>query len=82
MMWLNYKLVPYVAKLNVIPETQVAMQQGVQTCDVMSYLVSVKCYTERHHQMVYALQCDQMKGFDYLHPQGFYGAITEQPARS
>ena len=75
MMWLNYKLVPYVAKLNVIPETQVAMQQGVQTCDVMSYLVSVKCYTEHHHQMVYALQCDQMKGFDYLAPSGFYDAL-------
>ena len=26
--------------------------------------------------MVYALQWDQMKGFDYLHPQGFYDAIT------
>ena len=25
--------------------------------------------------MVYALQCDQMKGFDYLPPQGFYDAI-------
>jgi hypothetical protein len=30
----------------------------------------------RHKQSVYALKCDQMKGFDYLHPQGFYDAIT------
>jgi hypothetical protein len=75
MMWLNYKLVPYAAKLNVIPETQVAMQQGVQTRDVMSYLASVKCYTEHHHQKVYALQRDQMKGFDYLAPSGFYDAL-------
>ena len=36
MTWLNYKLIPYVAKLNIIPETQVATQQGVQTRDVMS----------------------------------------------
>ena len=75
MTWLNYKLIPYVAKLNIIPEMQVATQQGVQTCDVMSYLSSVKCYAERHHQMIYALQCDQMKGFDYLAPSGFYDAL-------
>jgi hypothetical protein len=75
MTWLNYKLIPYVAKLNIIPETQVATQQGVQTRDVMSYLSCIKCYAERHHQTVYALQRDQMKGFDYLAPSGFYDAL-------
>jgi hypothetical protein len=75
MTWLNYRLIPYVAKLNIIPETQVATQQGVQTRDVMSYLSCVKCYAERHHQTVYALQRDQMKGFDYLAPSGFYDAL-------
>jgi Reverse transcriptase (RNA-dependent DNA polymerase) len=75
MTWLNYKLVPYVARLNVIPDTQVATQQGVQTRDVMSYLSSVKTYAERHHQTIYALQRDQMKGFDYLAPSGFYDAL-------
>ena len=65
MMWLNFKLIPYVAKLNVIPEPQVAKQQGVQTRNVMSYLSSIKCYMEHHHQTVYALQQDQMKGFEY-----------------
>jgi len=62
-------------KLNIIPETQVATQQGVQTRDVMSYLSCIKCYTKRHHQTVYALQRDQMKGFDYLAPSGFYDAL-------
>ena len=75
MMWLNYKLIPYIAKLNIIPEIQVATQQGVQTRDVMSYLSCIKCYAERHHQTIYALQCDQMKGFDYLVPSGFYDAL-------
>ena len=75
MMWLNYKLIPYVAKLNVIPKTQVATQQGVQTHDVMSYLSCVKCYAECHHQTIYALQRDQMKGFNYLVPLGFYDAL-------
>jgi hypothetical protein len=75
MMWLNYKLVPYAAKLHIIPDTQVATQQGVQTRDVMSYLLSVKTYAERHHQTIYALQRDQMKGFDYLALSGFYDAL-------
>jgi hypothetical protein len=76
MTWLNYLLIPYVAWLSLILETQVVMQQGVQTCDIMSYLSSIKCYANGHKQMIYALQCDQMKGFDYLHPQGFYDAIV------
>jgi hypothetical protein len=41
----------------------------------MSYLSSITCYANRHKQTIYALQRDQMKGFDYLHPQGFYDAI-------
>ena len=75
MMWMNYNLVPYVSKLHIIPETQVATNQGVQTRDIMSFLASVKCYAERNYQTVYALQCNQMKGFNYLAPQGFYDAI-------
>jgi hypothetical protein len=75
MTWLNYLLVPYAARKLLIPETQVATQQGVQTRDVMSYLSSVKSFANHHKQNVYALQRDQMKGFDYLHPQGFYDAI-------
>ena len=75
MTWLNYKLIPYIAKLNVIPKTQVATKQGVQTHNVMSYLSCVKCYAECHHQMIYALQCNQIKGFDYLAPSGFYDTL-------
>jgi hypothetical protein len=75
MTWLNYKLIPYVAKLNVNPETQVTTQQGVQTQDVMSYLSCVKCYTECPHQTIFALQRNQMKDFDYLTPSGFYDAL-------
>ena len=75
MTWLNFLLVPYAARKSLIPETQVATQQGVQTHDVMSYLSAVKLFANRHKQTVYALQRDQMKGFDYLHPQGFYDAI-------
>ena len=75
MTWLNYKLVPYVAKLNVIPDTRVTTQQGVQTWDMMSYLLSVKTNAECHHQTIYALQHDQIKGFDYLAPSGFYDVL-------
>jgi hypothetical protein len=41
----------------------------------MSYLSIVKPFGNCHKQTVYALQHDQMKSFDYLHPQGFYDAI-------
>jgi hypothetical protein len=54
-------LIHYVVKPNVIPETQVATQQGVQTRNVMSYLSNVKCYAEHHHQTIYALQQDQRR---------------------
>ena len=76
MTWLNYLLVPYAARKQLIPETQVATQQGVQTRNVMSYLSAVNSFANRHKQTVFALQRDQMKGFDYLHPQGFYDAIS------
>jgi hypothetical protein len=75
MTWLNYLLIPYAAWKSLILETQVATQQGVQTRDVMSYLSAIKSYANHHKQIVYALQRDQMKGFDYLHPQGFYDVI-------
>ena len=75
MTWLNYLLVPYATRKSMILETQVATQQGVQTHDVMSYLSTIKCYANHHKQAIYALQRDQMKGFDYLHPQGFYDTI-------
>ena len=75
MTWLNQKLIPYVARLNIIPETQVATNQGVQTRDVMSFLSGIMCYSSRNKQPVYALQRDQMKGFDYLLPSGFYDAM-------
>ncbi|KII90283.1 hypothetical protein PLICRDRAFT_159732 [Plicaturopsis crispa FD-325 SS-3] len=73
--WLNYLITPYTARLGIIPETQVATQQGVQTRDLNSFLAGVKCWAKRNHQTVYALKRDQMKGFDYLEPEGFYDAV-------
>ena len=75
MTWLNYKLTPYAAKLKVIPETQVATNQGVQTRDVMSFLSRIMCYSDHNKQPIYTLQCDQMKGFNYLLPSGFYDTM-------
>ncbi|KAF5312013.1 hypothetical protein D9619_003843 [Psilocybe cf. subviscida] len=75
MTWLTHKLTEYTSRMNIIPETQVATQQGVQTRDVISYLSQIKCYAERNKQTVIALQRDQKKGFDYLAPQGLYDAV-------
>ncbi|KAJ7814368.1 hypothetical protein B0H13DRAFT_2464859 [Mycena leptocephala] len=61
--------------MGIVPETQVAVQQGVQTRDLMSFLAAIQTWSERHKQTVYALKRDQMKGFDYLAPEGFYDAV-------
>ena len=75
MTWLNASLIRYSAEKRILPDTQVAAQPGVQTRDLMSYLSGVKCWANRNKQPVYALKRDQMKGFDYLSPEGFYDAV-------
>ncbi|KAF5374645.1 hypothetical protein D9615_009023 [Tricholomella constricta] len=74
MTWLNFNLSPYSARLGIIPETQVATQPGVQTRDLMSFLAGLKTWSKRTKTPVYLLKRDQMKGFDYLAPDGFYDA--------
>jgi Reverse transcriptase (RNA-dependent DNA polymerase) len=76
MTWLNYLLTPYIASNSILPDTQVATQQGVQTRDLTSFLSGVLTWANRHKTTVYALKRDQMKGFDYLAPEGFYDAVS------
>jgi hypothetical protein len=76
MTWLNYLLTPFIATNSILPDTQVATQQGVQTRDLTSFLAGVLTWANRHKTTVYALKRDQMKGFDYLAPEGFYDAIS------
>ena len=76
MTWLNFLLTPYIATNSILPDTQVATQQGVQTRDLTSFLSGLLTWSNRHNTTVYALKRDQMKGFDYLAPEGFYDAIT------
>ena len=68
-------LIQYSSEKRILPDTQVAAQPGVQTWDLMSFLASVKFWATRHKEPVYALKCDQMKGFNYLAPEGFHDAI-------
>lgn len=75
MSWLNFCLIHYSAEKRILPDTQVAAQPGVQTRDLMSFLATIKCWATRHKQTVYAIKQDQMKGFDYLSPDGFYDAV-------
>ncbi|KAJ3519848.1 hypothetical protein NMY22_g13013 [Coprinellus aureogranulatus] len=76
MTWLNNCLIKYASEKAILPDTQVAAQPGVQTRDIMGFLAGVKCWAKRHGETVYAVKRDQMKGFDYLSPQGFYDAIV------
>ncbi|EDR05270.1 uncharacterized protein LACBIDRAFT_329991 [Laccaria bicolor S238N-H82] len=75
MAWLNCCLIQYSLEKGILPGTQVAVQPGVQTRDLMSFLAGVKCWANRHKELVYALKRDQMKGFDYLAPEGFHDAV-------
>jgi hypothetical protein len=76
MTWLNHLLTPYIAANNILPDMQVATQQGVQTRDLTSFLAGTLTWAKRHNTTVYALKRDQMKGFDYLAPEGFYDALS------
>jgi len=75
MAWLNCCLIQYSSEKRILPDTQVAAQPGVQTRDLMSFLAGIKCWAVRHKEPVYALKRDQMKGFDYLAPEGFHDAV-------
>ncbi|KAG2095674.1 uncharacterized protein F5147DRAFT_747684 [Suillus discolor] len=74
--WLNSLLIPYLARLRVLPKGQVATQLGVQGRDLTSFLSQLECWSNRHHTPLFLLRRDQQKGFDKLEPQGFYDAIT------
>jgi hypothetical protein len=76
MTWLNYLLTPFIAANSILPDTQVATQQGVQTRDLTSFLAGMLTWSNRHKTTIFALKRDQMKGFDYLAPEGFYDAVT------
>jgi hypothetical protein len=76
MTWLNHLLTPFIAANSILPDTQVATQQGVQTRDLTSFLAGVLTWANRHKTTVYTLKHDQMKGSDYLAPEGFYDAIS------
>ena len=73
--WLNSCLIHYSAQKLILPDTQVAAQPGIQIYDLISFLLGIKCWALWHKQTVYVIKRDQMKGFDYLSPEGFYDAI-------
>jgi hypothetical protein len=67
---------PFIGANSILPDTQVATQQGVQTRDLTSFRSGVLTWSNRHKTTVYALKRDQMKGFDYLAPEGSYDAVS------
>ncbi|GJE96473.1 hypothetical protein PsYK624_126700 [Phanerochaete sordida] len=73
--WLNHNLVPYLAEHDILPQSQIATQPGVQARDLTSFLAQAETYARRHKQPLYMLRRDQRKGFDRLEPDGFYDAV-------
>jgi hypothetical protein len=74
--WFNLRFAPYAKRMGIIPETQVACQSSTQQRDLTSYLSSIRSWVKRSKETVYLLKRDQMKGFDFLFPEGFYDAIA------
>jgi hypothetical protein len=56
--WLTTELTAYSSRMGIVPETQVAVQQGVQTQDLMSFLAGIQTWSERHKETIYALKRD------------------------
>jgi hypothetical protein len=56
MTWLNFKLSPYATWMGIIPETQVATQPGIQTCDLMSFLCGLKTWSHHTKTPLYLLK--------------------------
>ncbi|PIL26788.1 hypothetical protein GSI_11124 [Ganoderma sinense ZZ0214-1] len=73
--WLNHLLSPYLTAQQILPQTQIATQPGVQARDLTSFLSQVEVFSHRHKRPLYLLRRDQRKGFDRLEPEGFYDAV-------
>lgn len=73
--WLNWKLNEYNSLHHLIPQSQVATQQGVQGRDLISFLAQVETWSTRTKTPVYILKRDQQKGFDFLSPTGFHDGV-------
>ena len=69
--WLNSLLCPYLSRLQILPQGQIATQPGAQRRDLTSFLAQLE---NRSQTPLYVLRRDQQKGFDRLEPEGFYGA--------
>jgi hypothetical protein len=56
MTWLNHLLTPYIATNHILPDMQVATQQGVQMRDLTSFLAGMITWANHHKTTVYALK--------------------------
>nr|VWP02165.1 Trihydroxynaphthalene reductase (EC (T3HN reductase) [Ganoderma boninense] len=73
--WLNHLMSRYLTMHNILPDTQIATQPGVQARDLTSFLSQVEAFAHRQKRPLYLLRRDQRKGFDRLEPEGFYDAV-------
>ncbi|KAK6972007.1 hypothetical protein R3P38DRAFT_3297233 [Favolaschia claudopus] len=51
--WLNSLLIPYITRLGILPEGQIATQPGVQGRDLVSFLAQVEVWSNREKQPIY-----------------------------
>ncbi|PIL25982.1 hypothetical protein GSI_11736 [Ganoderma sinense ZZ0214-1] len=53
--WLNHLLSPYLTAQQILPQTQIATQPGVQARDLTSFLSQVEVFSHRHKRPLYLL---------------------------
>jgi hypothetical protein len=64
-------LTVYSSRMGIVPESQVAVQQGVQTRDLMSFLASILVGTTQRNDLRRQTRSDER----LLAPEGFYDAV-------
>ncbi|TFY51956.1 hypothetical protein EVJ58_g10282 [Rhodofomes roseus] len=74
--WMNSLLSPYLSRMGILPQGQIATQPGVQARDLTAFLSMLETWSARTRTPLYVLRRDQQKGFDRLEPQGFYDAVA------
>lgn len=73
--WFTHNFQRWIWKLNILPDMQIATQQGVQGGDLTSFLHQVHTAAAEVGQTIYCIKRDHTKGFDNIDPQAYLDAL-------
>ena len=73
--WFTRQFQRWIWRLDLLPQLQIATQQGVQPGDLTNFLDQADQALYSLGSTTYCIKRDHTKGFDNLHPQGFMDAL-------